>query len=167
MATVTIQLLPESAAMVGTVFPSYTVKQGTSFPVTGLYYDDSLDEQALWKFRAANYGSGNLTLDIEWYAVTATAGNVDFSAQIAAITPDTDSQDVETKAFAAANTVTDSHLGTTARRIQRATIAVSNIDSLASDDLVFVLLERTGSSGTDTLVGDIVVTNATLSYSDV
>lgn len=166
MATVYAQLLPENAAMVGTVFPNYTIAQGTNFPVTGLYYDDTVDQQAAWKFRATDYGSGNLTFDIEWYAVTATTGNVVFSGQIAVLTPNTDTQDVETKALATANTVTDGHLGTTAKRIHRATITISNLDSLAADDLVFILLERTGSSGSDTLTGDIVVTNSTISYSD-
>ena len=166
MATQYIPLPPEIATPIGSTFPQFLKVNGTNFPVTSLAFDASTDEACAFKFRAVNYGSGNLTLDIDWYADTATSGDVVWSAAIAAITPDSDSQDVETKSLATANTVTDSHLGTTGQRLHRATITISNLDSLAAGDIVWLKLQRTGSSGSDTMTGDALMTMATLSYSD-
>jgi hypothetical protein len=90
-----------------------------------------------------------------------------WGAQIAAITPNSDSQDVETDAFAAASTVTDSHIGTTAQRVHTCSITISNLDSLASGDLVYLHLYRDASeTGTDTLAADANVLSTRLSYSD-
>lgn len=168
MATVYQQLLPEEAQFLATAFPQLLKINGTNFPVSGLAYDATTDEAAFWKFRAHNYGSGNLTLDIEWYADTASSANVVWEAQIAAITPNTDTQDIETDALATLNFVQDTHLGTTGQRLHRATITISNLDSLAADDYVALRLARdaNGTSATDDLTGDAIVTLVTLSYSD-
>lgn len=166
MATVIQTFKPETAAYLSSTFPAYVKTNGTNFPVTGLAYDAAADEAAFWKFRAAKYGSGNLTVDIEWYADTASANDVVWGAAIAVITPNTDTQDVETKAFATENTVTDSHLGTTGQRLHRATITVSNLDSLALDDDVWIRIRRVGSSGSDTMSGDAIMTEFAVSYSD-
>ncbi|MCZ2076465.1 MAG: hypothetical protein LC130_15875, partial [Bryobacterales bacterium] len=100
-------LAPEEAQFLASAFPQYVKNNGTNFPVSGLAFDAAADEAAFWKFRAVDYTSGNLTLDLFWYADTATSGNIVWDAQIAAITPETDTQDVETKAFAAISSVTD------------------------------------------------------------
>jgi hypothetical protein len=76
-----------------------------------------------------------------------------------------DTQDVETKALATANTVTDTHLGTTAKRLHTATITITNTDGIAAGDEVYLVLERTGSDAT--IAEDIIVTKAILTYSDV
>ena len=89
-----------------------------------------------------------------------------WGAAITAITPDTDSTDVETDSLATQTTVTDSHLGTTAHRIQQCSITISNLDSIAADDLVFLSLRRVSSSGSDTMGGDAILVAAELSYSD-
>lgn len=166
MGTVYQQLTPEAAAFLATVFPQLNKFNGTNFPVTALAYDAAADEAAFWKVEAINYGSGNLTLDIEWYADTATSGDVVWGASIAAITPDTDTQDVETKALATENTATDTQLGTTAQRLQRQAITISNLDSLANRDEVWIRIRRVGSSGSDTMTGDAIFVLAVLSYSD-
>jgi len=166
VGTVYQQLTPEAAAFPAATFPQYNKVAGTNFPVTGLAYDAAADEAAHWKFEAISYGSGNLTLDVEWYADSASTGDVVWGAAIAAITPDTDTQDVETKAFATENTVTDSHLGTTGQRLHRATITISNLDSLAARDDVWIRIRRVGSSGSDTMTGDAILALAVLSYSD-
>lgn len=166
MATVSQYFPPEYAQYGASNFPQLFRVQGTNFPVSSLSYDAATKETAYFKFRASNYGSGNLTLDIDWYADTATSGDVIWGAQIAAITPDTDTQDVETKAFATANTVTDSHLGTTGQRLHRASITISNLDSLAVGDVVWLALYRDAAAGGDTMSGDAQITMATLTYSD-
>lgn len=165
MATVYQCLDPGVANFLSSSFPAL-VKNGTNFPVVGLAYDAAADEAAFWHFYANNYGSGNITVKIEWYADTATSGNVIWGAQIAAITPNTDTQDVETKSLATANTVTDSHLGTTGQRLHDCDITVSNLDSVAVGDGVWLRVYRDADAAGDTMTGDAILTMVTVSYSD-
>lgn len=168
MATVKHQFLPEDAQYLASAFPAYVKNNGTNFPVSGLAYDGagSTEEKAYWKFKASNYGSGNLTLILRWYADSGTTGDVVFGSRIAAITPNTDSQDVETKAFATQQTVTDSHLGTTAQRLHEASITISNLDSIAADDEVWLEISRLPGNGSDTMSADAILIEAELQYSD-
>src|SRR3990170_1044241 len=168
MATVYQQLAPQAAQFLAATFPQIVKALGSSYPVFGLAYDATTDEAAFWTFRAIRYGSGNLTIDIEWYADTAASANVVWEAQIAAITPNTDTQDIETDGLATLNFVQDTHLGTTNQRLHRATITLSNLDSLAADDYVTLRLARdaNGTHATDDMTGDAIVTMVTVSYSD-
>lgn len=168
MATVRQWLAVEEAQFLATAFPQFTKVNGTNFPVSGLAYDATTDEAAFWKVLAVSYGSGNLTLTLYWYADTATSASVVWEAQIAAITPDTDTQDVETDGLATLNFVQDTHLGTTGQRVHQCAITISNLDSLAASDLVFVRIARdaNGTSATDDMAGDAILLGAQLSYSD-
>lgn len=166
MATVYQQLLPEEGQPLATNFPQYLKNNGTNFPISCLAYDAATKETIFFKLHATSYGSGNLTLQIFWYADTASSGDIIWGVQIAAITPDTDTQDVETKAFATANTVTDTHLGTTGQRLHQCTITISNLDSIASGDIVWLALYRDAAAGGDTMAGDAMLIEALLSYSD-
>ena len=60
MATVKHTFLPEEVQFLATLFPAYSKVNGTNFPVSGLAFDAAADEFAYWKFKAQNYGSGNL-----------------------------------------------------------------------------------------------------------
>lgn len=168
MATVYQVLSPEEAQFKTTAFPALVATQGTNFPVSALAYDAATDEAAFWKVRAVNYGSGNLTLTLIWYADTASTANVVWEAQIAAITPDSDTQDVETDSLATLNFVQDTHLGTTGQRVHTCAITISNLDSIAANDLVFIRIARdaNGTSATDDMAGDAMLLQAVLSYSD-
>lgn len=166
MANVRSDLDPEAAQFLATVFPQYDRFNGTNFPVSGLRYDAAADEAAFWKIDAFNYGSGNLTLDILWQAENATSGVVRWEGSIAAITPDTDSQDVTTKALATATTFDDTHLGTTGKRVHTAQITISNLDSIATGDAVWVRIRRIGSNAADTMANDAWLLQARLTYSD-
>lgn len=166
MATVKHVFLPEEAEFLAASFPQFVKNNGTNFPVAGLAFDAAAAENAFWKFIAENYGSGNLTLNIFWYADTASGGDVIFSAAIGAITPNTDTQDVETKAFATATSVTDTHLGTTGQRVHQCAITISNLDSLAADDLVFLKFFRDAANAGDTMTGDAILLALELTYSD-
>lgn len=166
MGTIYREFAPETARFLTSAFPQYKTNNGTNFPVSSFAYDAATDEAATWRFIATSYGSGNLTVDIWWYADTASASDVVWGAAIVAITANTDTQDVETDAFATENTVTDTHLGTTGQRVHLCTITVTNLDSLAADDLVFIRIRRVGSSGSDTMSGDAQLLNFRLSYSD-
>lgn len=166
MPTVYQTFVPETAALPTSTFASPVKNNGTNFPVTGLAFDAAADEAAFWKFRALKYGSGNVTVEIDWYADTATSGVVRWGVAIGAITPDTDTTDIETKALATENTVDDTHLGTTGQRLHRAIVTVSNLDSLALDDNVHIRIRRIGSNGADTMTGDAILDQFTVTYSD-
>lgn len=166
MATIYHQFFPEGALFLASTFPEYAKVAGTNFPVSSLKYDAGTDEAAFWKFVAIGYGSGNLTLDLLWYADTASTGDVVFGGAISAITPNTDTQDVETDGLATENTVTDTHLGTTGQRVHLCTITINNLDSIAINDLIHLRIRRIGSSGSDTMTGDAQLLMAVLSYSD-
>lgn len=167
MATIRMQLAPEEALFKATGFPQYKIIQGTAFPVGGLFFDASAVETAFWRFILQSYGSGNITCNIYWYADTASTGGVAWRAYLAAITPDTDSQDVETDALASANQGNDTHLGTTGQRIHKAEITISNLDSAAGGDLVFLAIDRYATDATnDTMTGDAAIVGIELTYSD-
>jgi len=150
----------------GTI-PGPVRTMGSEFPVEGLAFDAGTNEQAFLQLAAQDYGQGNVTVRIEWYADTASSGDVVFGASLAAITPNTDTQDIETKAFDAENTVTDTHLGTTGQRLHSCDIAVPNLDSLANGDAVWLRIRRLGADGADTMTGDAIITRVKVLYSDV
>lgn len=166
MATVYQQLDPAGGLFRTSAFPQLVQADGTTIPVRGLAFDASTLEACFFVFRAISYGSGNLTLAVDWYADTASSGDVVWGAAIAAITPDSDSQDIETDSLATASTVTDSHLGTVGQRLHRASITISNLDSLAADDYVALQFYRDAANGSDTMTGDGIVVGLTLSYSN-
>jgi hypothetical protein len=166
MATVRQDFDPDSARFMTTSFPRLGAITGTSAPIPCLQYDAAATQDAFWRFAAFNYGSGNLTLDVLWYADTASSGVTRWDTAIAAITPETDTQDVETKALAASQAVDDTHLGTVAQRLHRATITIANVDAIAALDYVWLRISRLGAHANDTMTGYANFVQAQLSYSD-
>jgi hypothetical protein len=150
---------------IGTVFPQSVRFAGTNFPVEGLAFDAGADEACVTKLQAISYGSGNLTLLLVWYADTATSGNVVWGGAIACITAGTDTQNVETDAFATETTVTTAASGST-QALVTSSITISNLDSIAANDVVFLRIRRVGSNGSDTMTGDAILVAAKLTYSD-
>lgn len=166
MATVTQVLYPENAAFLATAFPMFVRNLGTAFPVTALAYDAAAQENAYWKFAPINYGSGNITVTVIWYADTASTNVVRWDAALAAITPNTDTQDVETDALATSTSADDTHLGTTGQRLHSIDVVISNLDSIAAGDAVFLRISRLGNHANDTMAGDVFLERAYVSYSD-
>ena len=140
--------------------------QGTNFPVGGIAFDATTQETCFFKFPAIAYGSGNVTVTLEWEADTASSGGITYGASLAAITPNVDTQDIETKAFATENTASDTHLGTTGQRQHSFAVTVSNLDSLAADDEVYLRIRRVPADGGDTMTGDAIITRVIVTYSD-
>ena len=167
MALVRQYLIPENAQFLSSNFPAFVRNVGTNFPVSALAYDGAgATERAYWKFTPFNYGSGNITCDIEWYASSGTTNAVVWESALAAITPETDTQDTEAKGFATVNTVTDTHLGTTAKRLHTATITISNLDSITAGDEAWLRISRLSADAGDTMTVDVYLTSIRLSYSD-
>jgi len=169
MATIYHTLKPEEAQPLASAFPAFLKNNGTNFPVSGLAYNDTTQESAYWVFNAIGYGSGNLSLDIYWYADTETSTNtIVWESQLACITADTDTTDVETKGLDSLNYFQDTHLGTTGQRLHKCTISITNLNSIAAGDVCWLKIARDadGSNATDNLTGDGILVLAILSYSD-
>lgn len=143
-----------------TGFPAITRANGTNIPVSGYAFDAAAIESLFFRFRASDYTSGDVAVSLDWYADSASTGDVVWGAQLAAITPDTDTQDVETDGLPTVTTVTDSHLGTTGQRLHRCTITLTGaaLDSLAAQDHAVLCVTRQASNGADTMAGDAVLT---------
>lgn len=163
MATVYQAFEPGDALLPTTNPAAPTQVQGTNFPVPGLAFDTTTQETVFFTFPAINYGSGNITVTLYWYADTASSGTLTMGASLACITPNTDTQDIETKAFATENQATDTHLGTTGQRLHSFDTTVSNLDSIAAGDYVMLRIRRDTA---DTLAGDAVLVKVVVSYSD-
>jgi len=161
------EITPLSAIYPASSFPEFRRVQGTNFPVAELLFDAAADEWAYWQLPALDYSSGNLTVTIEWYAVNATSGTVTWQVRLGAITPETDTQDVETKALATLNYVQDTHLGTTSKRLHRCTVTLSNLDSLANLDAIWLGISRDadGTNAADSMANDAAFVRAIVSYS--
>jgi hypothetical protein len=155
---------PGSGRFLGSAFPQYKEVLGTNYPAYGLYYDTTTVERAYFRFKATNYASGDLSLKIEWYADTASSGGVVWETALAAITPNTDTQDVETKGFASVNTASDTHIGTTGQRLHEVTVTMNNLDSLIDGDSCMLRVSRLTTDGSDNMAGDAVLYGLELSY---
>lgn len=143
----------------------HKIVEGTNFPIAVLAFDASTIQTAFASFIANAYGSGNITLTLYLYAASASSGDSVWEASIAAVTPNTDTGDIESKAFATAQTATLTHPGTTGKRQLSVAITISNLDSIAAGDMVVVKLRRLTSG--NTMTGDGYVEYANLQYSDV
>lgn len=167
MSTIRREFAPEGALMLASAFPQYAKPNGTNMPVSGLAFDGTNSELCHWQFVILSYGSGNLTATVYWYADTATSGGVVWECALRALTPDSDTQDIETDAYATATNVADTHLGTTGQRLHQAQVTISNLDSVAALDLCTLRLARLPANASDTMTGDAIVSSLVLSYSDV
>lgn len=78
---------------------------------------------------------------------------------MAAITPG-DAQSVETKAFASATTTTTT-VTATAKALTSTAITLSNLDSVANGDTVWIKILRTDTS----MTGDAIIIRGSMSYS--
>ena len=166
MATTKQVFGPRDVLLPATNYPTYRLTAGTNYPVEALAFDPSTEWACYLQLVGMNYGSGDVTVRIQWYADTASSGGVTFGCSLAAITPNTDTQDVETNAFATENTGSDSHLGTTGQRLHEMTVTVSNLDSLALGDAVWLKIARKVADGSDTMTGACLVTAISVEYSD-
>lgn len=162
---VTLFLKPGEAVALTSAFPQYRKEDGTNLPFTCLAFDPAANEAAFFEKRVPGYTSGNITAYVEWMAESATSGDVVWEVSLAAVTPESDSGAITAKALATAHTVTDSHLGTNAKRpMKTAAITISNLDGLAAGDLVWFRVRRLGTDGADTMAGDAWLTAVTIEY---
>lgn len=154
-----IQFDPASLRVGTANIPERVKIDGTNRPIYG--YAFANDDYAFVDFKASDYGSGNLTLVIDWYSRSgSTSGNVQWGAALMAVTPG-DAQSMETDAFATATNTTTTVNGT-ARGPTRTSITISNLDSLAADDDCCIKITRNSAS---TMTGDAIPFAIELQYS--
>jgi hypothetical protein len=141
--------------------PAYAkIINGTNHPFPCAQF--SITDIAYITTTVPGYSSAPV-ISIFWYADSDDAGNVEFTIEVQAITPNTDTQDVETDGFDTGNVGEDAHLGTTAQRLHQLDISLTNVDSLAAGDFVRMRISRTAPSADD-LSGIVSVVGVQLSY---
>lgn len=161
MATGTI-LLPILAAVPDATNPPALVFS-TSRPY--LAFDATTDEIVYWTFRLPeNYASG-AALKIQWSGAssTTTSHTVVWGCQVMAMTADTDGA-MDSDSYDTANTVSDDILGTTAKRIQGASLTLTNFDSGAAGDYLALKFYRDADNGSDDLAEDAWLWAVSLEY---
>jgi hypothetical protein len=171
MATGTVPLTIESAVLPdgssGNAAPGLVVIQGTeSNPKKHFLvatFDSATDEHLWWAFRMpANYASGG-AVKLAWMANTASANSVVWGASLGAVSAGDADTPVE-HANAAASTATTAADNTEARRLLATSITLSNLDSVAAGDYVFLLVYRDPDNGSDTLAADAELIGAVFEY---
>lgn len=149
-----------------TAFPQLVKANGTTIPIGGYAFDATVDEELFFEFSAYGYTSGNVSVDLRWYADTASTGDVVWGAALSAITANIDTADVETDALATAASAADSHLGTVGQRLHEITVTVTALESLAANDEVRLRIFRDADAAGDTMLGDAILTRAVVRYSE-
>lgn len=167
MATVSHTFLPSDGVPPSSAYARYDVL-GTAFiPCLKFAATDDANETIQFYFRAVAYGSGNVTVKVDWYADTASSGDVVWDAALMCLTPNTDDVDTESASFATANTATDNHLTSQAQRPHQAAITITNTDSITAGDYCILKITRnTTAANADTMTGDANLIMVTVEYSD-
>lgn len=111
----------------------------------------------------SDYASGG-TITVPWFGQVDTTGDVEWGVSYKAVTPNTDTGDMEGLAWAAETVGVDSHLGTTATRPHAIDITPSALDSMAAGDRLFIRIRRNGTSGDDTYTDDVVLGDPIFTY---
>jgi hypothetical protein len=102
-----------------------------------LDFDSGTDELIYFTFRLPADFASDPVLKIQWGGVASTTvtDTAVWACEVMALTADTDG-DPDTDSYDTANTVSDDILGTTAGRIQEASLALTNFDSGAANDYI-------------------------------
>lgn len=123
-----------------------------------LDFDDTADESAVFSgIMPAHYGGGGFTVTVLWMATSATTGTISLDVAWMSVTDDAD--DLDTKAFAAANNANPTTASATGEVDYIAVTFTdgADSDSVAVGELFFLKITRDadGTTSTDNLVGDM------------
>jgi hypothetical protein len=169
MATITQFLDPVAARVFTTVNPPEWIQgNGTNFPINGYAFDGAgaSVEAVFFEVPAPNYGASNpnLTVLVDFYTSATTNATV-FQGAISVTTPG-DAQSMLTDAFATANAASAVTSNSTANGPLRATITITNLDSLTANDRMTFKLFRDPANGGDTNTADAIVFGVWFTYPD-
>lgn len=156
----------DAMAVPGETLPEFK-QAGSTLAVASYSFDAGGTESVQFLIPTVrSYGTGNWTVRLHWFADSASSGDVVWGASLAAVTSNTDTGNIESKAWATENTATDSHLGTTGQRLHSVDVTVSNLDSVANGDVAWLRIRRLGGNGSDTMTGDAQLVAVEVEYSD-
>lgn len=147
---------------VGTAnIPAMYYGAGTNIPPTGYLFSQASAHSGYIQLTPDLYGGGNITLVLDFMSPTGvTTGTAAVSAQLAAMSPG-DAQSVLTKALATSQSGSGV-INSTASGLSTLSITITNLDSVAAGDEVWIKITRTDTSVT----GDIAILGGYISYSD-
>lgn len=119
-----------------------------------LWFDDTTDETCYWTIPVVPQGlTGTLSFVVQYIMASAVTGNIGFDVSIEAITPDSDTLDLDASTQFDTDNVSaaDAVPGTTAGRLGTLTITLTNDgtpNALASADYLRIRFNRnTGVTG--------------------
>ena len=122
---------------------------------TILDFDDTTDESAEFgPFMPRHYDGGGLTVTLGWMATTATTGNVVWDVAFKSVSDDAD--DLDTKAFAAVNSVTAT-TASASGEVAYDTVTFTDgadMDSVAAGEYFRMRITRDANNASDTMSGD-------------
>lgn len=129
-----------------------------------LLFDDTTAQSAQWQLQIpSNYGSGlQIKLLFTMESTQSGTNTVEFDISVMAVTPD-DSADIETDSFDTLNSGSEVLASDqTAGYLKELSLSLSNVDSLASGDLIILKIERDVTN--DTATSDVRLAVAILEY---
>jgi hypothetical protein len=150
----------------GETFPE-TYAAGSGVSVRGLAFDASSDEAAQFLLPRFPAYASTMVAKVLWYSRSgSTSGAVVWEVSFECVTPDSDTVSMESGlSWGTVNTGGGDTVSGTARALNVDSISCSNVDSLATSDLVFVRIRRKPGDTNDTMAGDAVLLGVELSWS--
>jgi hypothetical protein len=163
MATGTI-VLPVQSAKIGGGFITNPARINGGGNAWSLLFATDQTESGLWQFRMPeNYASG-LIAKLQYSMASATSGKVDMEVEVMA-TSDGDSTDVDIASFDTVNEVSGgTTVPGTAGYLDEISISLTNDDSVAVGDLVYIRINRDHDDTDDTASGDLELRALSLEY---
>lgn len=120
-----------------------------------LDFDDSTDETVYFRgLMPRAYAGGGVTVTIGWAATSAITGNCIWDVAFMSISDDAD--DIDTKAFAAVNSVTDA-AASASGEVAYPTVTFTDgvdMDSVAAGEYFMLSVTRDADNVSDTMTGD-------------
>lgn len=126
-------------------------------------FDATTEEQLMWAFRIPGDFASTPIIEVQFKMASATTGDVVVEARLAAVS-DGDTTDVDTKAFATANTSAATTVPDTVGWMTEISLAFTNDNGVAGGDYVIVYLARDAANAADTAAGDMEVIGVAFTY---
>lgn len=123
-----------------------------------LDFDDTTDESAIFRFAVPdNYAGGGFTVKVLWSATSATTGTISLDVAFMSVTDDAD--DLDTKAFAAANNANPT-TASASGEVDYVSVTFTDgadSDSITAGEMAFIKITRdaNGTTSTDNMTGDM------------
>lgn len=119
-----------------------------------LAFDDTTAENVIFSPVMSNdYSAGNLTIDIDWVAETATTGGVTWGVEFERVAPG--GTDIDSDSFHTQQTGTSTTNGTSGIKTRTSiTLTQAEADGIAAGDAFRLRVQRVTGDGGDTLADD-------------